>query len=141
MNLEESRKQVELIRVYAHQMAHENKQRNTILHELLDKGYEKREAVMLLNLIQKDADKLIAEKKKPRVLLIGAINGFFIGGAMCAFSGLYWWKSSIIFFGLMLTGAGLFLWSIGTFILLIYRKWNGKRNGAEADSLDNLKKL
>jgi pilus assembly protein TadC len=147
MNLEESRKQVEMINAYARQMADENKQRNTILHELLEKGYEKKEAVTILNFIQTEADKLIAKKKEPRAQLIGGINGFFIGGAMLAFGGFYWWRSiqvvigtgPIIFFGIMAVGAGLFFYSVFILVRLLYRKWNGKKQSSESEALDQFK--
>jgi pilus assembly protein TadC len=145
MNLEESRNQVEMINAYARQMVDENKQRNTILHELLEKGYEKKEAVSLLNIIQVEADKFIAKKKEPMVQFLRAVSSFFIGGAMLGFGILFWWKTTqlgkvpVIFIGLILVGAGLFFYSLLVFALLFYRKWKGKKQSSESQALDQLK--
>jgi F0F1-type ATP synthase assembly protein I len=134
MNLEESRNQVEMINAYARQMVDENKQRNTILHELLEKGYEK-----------KEADKFIAKKKEPMVQFLRAVSSFFIGGAMLGFGILFWWKTTqlgkvpVIFIGLILVGAGLFFYSLLVFALLFYRKWKGKKQSSESQALDQLK--
>jgi len=137
MNLEESRKQVKLIEDFAFRMVHENLERKDILAQLIKKGYEKKEAIVLLDLIQTEANKLISKRKKPKLMLIAAINGFLIGAGFIAFGGLYYFKypgNELDAFHWVLEGAGLFFISLVTFGVLIYQRWKAKRESGLTDS-------